>query len=79
MAREGGLEKSQVVTGFWGAHYYLESFSPRVIQKPESQHRIPAAHPILIYAELLHHGTDRDRETAQLMYKEFLEDSIAKD
>lgn len=57
----------------------LKSFSPRVIQKPESQHRIPAAHPILIYAELLHHGTDRDRETAQLMYKEFLEDSIAKD
>jgi hypothetical protein len=57
----------------------LKSFSPRVFQMSGSQQRTPVAHPLLIYAELLHHGTDRDLETARLIYKKYLEESIAKD
>jgi len=57
----------------------LKSFSPRVFQMSGTLQRIPVAHPLLIYAELLHHGTDRDLETARLIYKEYLEESIAKD
>lgn len=57
----------------------LKSFSPRVFQMSGNRQRTPVAHPLLIYAELLHHGTDRDLETARLIYKEYLEESIAKD
>lgn len=57
----------------------LKSFSPRVFQMSGSQQRTPVAHPLSIYAELLHHGTDRDLETARLIYKKYLEESIAKD
>ena len=57
----------------------LRGFSPRVFKMWGKQTRYPVVHPLLIYAELLHHGTDRDLETARLIYKEFLEPSIAKD
>lgn len=57
----------------------LSSFSPRVCQMNGSQQRVPVAHPLLIYAELLYQGTDRDLETARLIYKKYLEESIAKD
>lgn len=57
----------------------LKSFSPLVFQIKGNQQRTPVAHPLLIYAELLHHGMDRDLETARLIYKEYLEESIAKD
>ncbi|MBI5316381.1 MAG: hypothetical protein HZB34_10455 [Nitrospirae bacterium] len=57
----------------------LKSFSPRVLQMSGSQQHARAAHPLLIYAELLHQGTDRDLETARLIYKNYLEESIAKD
>ena len=43
------------------------------------QARFPVVHPLLVYAELLCQGTDRDLETARLIYKEYLESSIAKD
>lgn len=57
----------------------LKSFSPLVFQIRGNQQRTPVAHPLLIYAELLHHGMDRDLETARLIYKEYLEESIVKD
>lgn len=62
-----------------GAITILKSFSPRVFQMSGKQQRTPVAHPLLVYAELLHHGRDRDLETARLIYKEYLEESIAKD
>lgn len=57
----------------------LKSFSPLVFHTRGEKQRIPVAHPLVIYAELLHQGMDRDLETARLIYKEYLEESIAKD
>jgi len=57
----------------------LKSFSPRVCQMSDSQHRVPVAHPLLIYAEMLYQSADRDLETAKLIYTKYLEESIAKD
>lgn len=52
----------------------LRVFSPRVVETPKAlttEH--PLAHPLLIYAELLYQGMDRDMETARMLYAEFLE------
>jgi hypothetical protein len=57
----------------------LKSFSPLVFHLRGNQQRIPVAHPLLIYTELLYQGMDRDLETARLIYEEHLEQSIAKD
>lgn len=57
----------------------LKGFSPRVFQSSGSQVRYPVVHPLPLYAELLHRGTDRDLETARLIHKEYLDASIAKD
>jgi len=57
----------------------LQSFSPRVFQISGYQGRYPVVHPLLVYAELLHQGSDRETETARLIYQEFLEQSLAKD
>ncbi len=57
----------------------LKGFSPRVFQVWGKQARYPVVHPLLLYAELLHHGSDRELETARMIYKEFLEPSLAKD
>ncbi len=57
----------------------LKGFSPRVFQVWGTQARYPVVHPLLIYAELLYQGSDRALETARLIYKDYLEPSIAKD
>ncbi len=57
----------------------LNGFSPRVFHAWNKQTQSPVVHPLLIYAELLYQGGDREIETARLIYKEFLEPSIAKD
>ena len=57
----------------------LKAFSPLVFAQWGRAALPPALHPLLIYAELLYQGTDRELETASLIYKEFLEPSLAKD
>lgn len=57
----------------------LKAFSPLVFTQWGRVAPPPALHPLLIYAELLYRGTDRDLETARMIYKEFMEESIAKD
>ena len=57
----------------------LQGFSPRVFKISGNQGRYPVVHPLLVYAELLHRGSDREMETARLIYQEFLEQSLAKD
>jgi len=57
----------------------LKAFSPLVFAQWGRVAPPPALHPLLIYAELLYQGTDRDLETARLIYKEFLEPSLAND
>jgi hypothetical protein len=58
---------------------FLRLFSPHVYFQPMSGLRDHVAHPLLIYAELMHIGKERDRETAQIIYHRFLEDLFDKD
>lgn len=57
----------------------LKGFSPRVFKMWGKQTHYPVVHPLLLYAELLHRGGDREMETSRLIYQEFLEQSLAKD
>lgn len=65
------------VTG--GPITILKGFSPRVFQVWNKQTHYPVVHPLLLYAELLHQGGDREMETSRLIYQEFLKQSLAKD
>lgn len=65
------------VTG--GPITLLRGFSPRVFQAWDKQTHYPVVHPLLLYAELLHRGGDREMETSRLIHQEFLEQSLAKD
>jgi|CXWL01.1.fsa_nt_gi hypothetical protein len=68
------LKELPIVPVAGGDITVLRAFSPRVVETPKSlttEH--PLAHPLLIYAELLYQGMDRDMETARMLYAEFLE------
>ena len=62
-----------------GAVKVLRSFSPTVFEALDAQTGHPVAHPLLVYAELLYQGGDRELETARQLYTTFLEPSLAKD
>jgi hypothetical protein len=49
----------------------LRRFSPAVLSSIRGEQHV--AHPLLVYAELLHLGGERDRETARMIYQEHLE------
>jgi len=51
----------------------LKAFSPLVLGKSRSPSEYPIAHPLLIYAELIYQGMDRDMETSRMLYAEYLE------
>jgi hypothetical protein len=57
----------------------LKEFSPLIFDMSEKKERFPVVHPLLIYAELLYRGSERDLETAQLIYSKYLEPNFAKD
>lgn len=57
----------------------LRSFSPGVFDALDAQTGHPVAHPLLVYAELLYQGGDRELETARQLYTTFLDSSLAKD
>lgn len=56
----------------------FRSFAPTVFAEPDRATRHPVVHPLLVYAELLYRGSDRELETARMLYQSFLEPSIAK-
>ena len=53
----------------------LRQFCPAVVWPP----RAFVAHPLLVYAELLHLQGERERETAQMIYQQHLEKLSADD
>jgi hypothetical protein len=53
----------------------LHLFSPSVIYTGKAASE-PVAHPLLIYAELLYQGGDREKETASLIYDRYLKDDF---
>ena len=57
----------------------IKAFSPHVLKLWGKQERYPVVHPLLVYAELLYRATDRDLETARLIYHKHLESALAKD
>jgi len=57
----------------------LKAFSSRVYDLKEQEEQYPSVHPLLIYAELLHGGSDRELETAEMIYEKFLEPNIVGD
>jgi hypothetical protein len=68
------LKELPIVPVAGGDITVLRAFSPLVFAKPQSltsEH--PLAHSLLIYAELLFQGMDRDMETARMLYAQFLE------
>lgn len=57
----------------------LDMFAPSVLYQNEPvNYPYPLAHPALVYAELLYEGTDRERETAAILAKDYLSELVAK-
>lgn len=65
------------VTG--GPITVIRAFSPNVFRFRGKQEPYPVVHPLLVYAELLYRATDRDLETARLIYHKYLEPTLAED
>ena len=57
----------------------LRAFSPQVYYQPTVRRKLTLAHPLLIYAELLSSGAEREREIAHRIYQNFLESLFGKD
>lgn len=57
----------------------LRAFSSQIFNDWTSNSAYPVAHPLLIYAELVYGGGERELETARLIYSEYLEPIFGKD
>jgi hypothetical protein len=50
----------------------LRQFSPYVVFTHKAPSQMPVAHPLLVYAELVFQGRERELETAKLIYDRYL-------
>jgi hypothetical protein len=57
----------------------LRKFSPLVTFNLESPNREPVAHPLLVYAELMFQGRERELETARIVYDRYLSSLVHDD
>lgn len=57
----------------------LRKFSPLVTFNPEVPDSPPVAHPLLVYAELIFQGRERELETAKILYDRYLASLIHED
>ena len=55
----------------------LRTFSPLVACHLQSQAAQPIAHPLLVYAELIFQGGERELETANILYDKYLAGLVA--
>jgi hypothetical protein len=55
-----------------GSVTVLRKFSPLVAFNPETPPSQPVAHPLLVYAELIFQGRERELETAKIVYDKYL-------
>lgn len=60
-----------------GAVTVLRKFSPLVAFNLETPHSQPVAHPLLVYAELIFQGRERELETAKMVYDKYLSSLIS--
>ena len=56
----------------------LRKFSPLLAFNPESPRSQPVAHPLLVYAELIFQGRERELETAKILYDRYLTSIVAE-
>jgi len=57
----------------------LRAFSHQIFSDWSSKSDYPVAHPLLIYAELVYVGGERELETARMLYSEYLEPIVGED
>lgn len=57
----------------------LRQFSPLVVFDLERPRTLPIAHPLLVYAELVFQGRERELETAKILYERHLSSLIHND
>lgn len=57
----------------------LRQFSPLVVFPSKEPSEVPVAHPLLVYAELVLQGRERELEAAKLMYDRYLASLIHGD
>lgn len=56
----------------------LRKFSPLVTFQLEALESQPIAHPLLVYAELIFQGRERELETAKMVYDRYLSSSVTE-
>jgi hypothetical protein len=54
-------------------------FSPELILERRPGVKIPVAHPLLVYAELVFQGSERELETARILYQRELQEVLGAD
>jgi len=52
-------------------------FWPRSVERTLEKGGARVAHPLLVYAELLFQGREREVETAKLVYDQYLQPNIS--
>ena len=57
----------------------LRQFCPAIVWSKEDERRHSLTHPLLAYAELLYQGGERQRETARIIYDQYLAKLAAAD
>ena len=74
---KGVLQQLRWLPSPTGPITLLRQFCPAVTWSLGGEQQV--AHPLLVYAELLHSGRERERETARMIYERYLEKIAADD
>jgi len=74
---KGVLQELRWLPSPTGPITILRKFCPAVTWSMGGEQQV--AHPLLVYAELLHSGRERERETARIIYERYLERLAADD
>ena len=74
---KGVLQQLRWLPSPTGPITLLRQFCPAVLWPIAGEQHV--AHPLLVYAELLHLGRERERETARIIYEQHLERLAADD
>jgi hypothetical protein len=74
---KGVLQELRWLPSPTGPITLLREFCPAVRWSSGGEQQV--AHPLLVYAELLHSGRERERETARMIYERYLERLAADD
>jgi len=74
---KGVLQQLRWLPSPTGPITLLRQFCPAVRWSKGGEQQV--AHPLLVYAELLHSGRERERETARMIYERYLDRLAADD